>query len=223
MSENEWNRLADEIENCTRCRLHASRRKVVIGEGNKLASVLFVGEAPGEKEDESGRPFVGPAGKLLTELIESVGFKREDFYITNILKCRPPANRDPQEDEIEKCLPYLLMQIKLIKPRIIVALGRHSARTLFKLAGLKWISMSVSHGRVYTAEILGVKVKIIPTYHPASALYNPSLKEDLERDFRDVIRVAIQEITESSQRKQQKSLFDYARSNKSTPPRKNVH
>ncbi len=208
MSSDPWSSLESEILNCTKCRLHAHRRRAVPGEGNRKSAVVFIGEAPGEKEDEQGRPFVGPAGKLLTELIESMGYRREDFYITNVVKCRPPENRDPEDDEIEACLPYLLRQLDLIKPKLVVCLGRHSARSIFKLAGLKWTSMTSQHGRVYAAKLLGYGVKIIATYHPAAALYNPQLKGALEEDFKKSIKSAISEILEHKPAK--KTLLDYA-------------
>jgi DNA polymerase len=208
LSSDPWSNLEEEILNCTKCRLHAYRRRAVPGEGNKNSAVVFIGEAPGEKEDEQGRPFVGPAGKLLTELIESTGYRREDFYITNIVKCRPPENRDPEEDEIEACLPYLMRQLELIKPKLIVCLGRHSARTIFRLAGLKWTSMTSQHGRVYSARLLGFSIKIIPTYHPAAALYNPQLRSALEEDFKKTIKSIVAEITEA--RPAKKTLLDYS-------------
>lgn len=212
---NNWSDLEKEILSCAKCRLHMYRKKAVPGEGNKKAVLVFVGEAPGEKEDETGRPFVGSAGKLLTELIELMGFKREDFYITNVVKCRPPGNRDPQDDEIETCLPYLQSQLQMIRPKIIVALGRHAARTLFKLAGLKWISMTGSHGKLYPGKILGVDVKIIPTYHPASALYNPPIRRILEEDFKNVIKPAIEEVLSERPKKTYKTLFDFTKFNAS--------
>ncbi|MCY0868239.1 MAG: type-4 uracil-DNA glycosylase [Desulfurococcus sp.] len=184
----EWSELINAIASCRKCRLSEYRRNPVPGEGNPNSKIMFIGEAPGEKEDEVGRPFVGPAGRLLTELIESIGFKREDVYITNIVKCRPPGNRDPEEDEIEACLPYLIKQIELIKPKLIVALGRHAARTLFRIAGLKWSNMSEMHGKPYSARIAGLHVFIVPTFHPAAALYNPGLKSTLEEDFKTTIK-----------------------------------
>ncbi len=208
-ARSEWARLESEILNCTRCRLHTSRRKAVPGEGNVSSQVVFIGEAPGEKEDEAGRPFVGPAGKLLTELIELIGFKREDFYITNVIKCRPPGNREPQDDEIEACLPYLIRQLQLIKPKLIVALGRHAGRTLFRLTGLKWTSITASHGHVFHGKIAGLSVKVVPTYHPASALYNPSLKKTLEEDFKKSIKPAIEEALSLSPKRHYKTLFDF--------------
>lgn len=192
--------------------MHESRRRAVPGEGNRNSIAVFIGEAPGEKEDEQGRPFVGAAGKFLTELIESIGFRRQDFYITNIVKCRPPGNRDPLDDEIQTCLPYLLRQLGLLKPRIIIALGRHAGRVLFSLTGLKWISMTAHHGKVFNAKLLGLEIKIIPTYHPASALYNPSLKKIVEEDFKNTIKRTIEEeLKPESQRKQSRTLFDFTR------------
>ncbi len=183
-----WEAIEEEIRTCRRCPLHAFRRNAVPGEGRRDAEVMFVGEAPGRVEDETGRPFVGAAGKLLTSLIEGMGLRREDVYITNIIKCRPPGNRDPEQDEIRACIPYLKRQLALIKPRVVVALGRHAARTLFEAAGLKWRSMAKDHGKPLAAELWGVKVHLYPTYHPAAALYNPRLKESLERDFENLAR-----------------------------------
>lgn len=205
-----WSKLEEEILKCTRCRLYLSRKNPVPGEGDRQASIFLVGEAPGEKEDESGRPFIGPAGKLLTELIESIGLRREKVYITNIVKCRPPGNRDPERDEIEACLPYLIRQIKLIKPKIIIALGRHAARALFELTGLKWINMTRQHGKTYSTRLLGLEVKIIPTYHPASALYNPSLRRIIEEDFRKVIKSTIEEtLVKPGKAKTHVTLLDF--------------
>lgn len=207
----EWRRLREEIETCNKCELHKYRKKAVPGDGDINSPVIFIGEAPGREEDETGKPFVGAAGKLLTQLIESMGYKRDEFYITNVVKCRPPNNRDPLDEEIESCLPYLLRQIKLIKPKAIITLGRHASRTLFSLAGLKWISMSSQHGKVYEAIIDGLDVKIIPTFHPASALYNPGLKKHLEMDFANVIKRTIEEIKMAKQGERRKSLFDFVK------------
>lgn len=175
--------LVKEIKECNKCPLHLYRRNPVPGEGSCTAEIMFVGEAPGSKEDETGRPFVGAAGKLLTQLLESIGIKRSDVYITNIVKCRPPNNRDPAPEEIEKCSPYLITQIKMIRPKIIVALGRHSAKFLFSRAGLRWTNMRALHGKVFRARIADVEVNLMATYHPAAALYSPKLRPDLEKDF----------------------------------------
>ncbi len=217
----DYDTLVKEIMECKKCRLHKSRTNPVPGEGPIKANVMVVGEAPGRKEDEQGRPFVGPAGQLLTRLLELAGLKRSEVYITNVVKCRPPGNRDPREDEIETCLPYLLKQIELIKPKVIIAVGRHAARTLYTLASLKWYSMSKQHGEVREAMIASVKVKIIPTYHPAAALYKPPIREILEKDFRGPIAEAIRSIKHSSSRpmRKQLSLFDFmseSRSNSSS-------
>lgn len=207
----EWKSLEEEIRGCRKCRLANSRTNPVPGEGNKGSRVMFVGEAPGRKEDESGRPFVGPAGQLLTELIEKIGVKREDVYITNVVKCRPPNNRDPMDDEIEACLPYLLRQIKLINPSVIVALGRHSARTLFSLMGLEFNSMRAQHGKPVKGRIEGVEVIVIPTFHPASALYNPQLKSELERDFVEVIKTELDKLKERPREAARRTLLDFVK------------
>ncbi len=191
--EKAYKDLVRRIMECKRCPLHRTRKNPVPGEGPLNADVMFVGEAPGRNEDEQGRPFVGAAGNLLNKLLEEAGLKRNEVYITNVVKCRPPGNRDPTDEEIEACLPYLVEQIKIIRPRVIVALGRYSARTLFRLAGLKWESMSKQHGRVYDATIAGVRVKLVATYHPAAALYRPPLRETLAEDFRTVLSRLVRE------------------------------
>lgn len=204
--ENEWRVLVDEIMNCKKCELHKYRKNAVPGEGSLNSHIIFVGEAPGAQEDEVGRPFVGAAGKLLTELIHGIGLKREEIYITNIVKCRPPGNRDPEDLEIEACSPYLLRQIMLIKPKVIIALGRHSAKYLFTKAGLSWRNMSTMHGKVYDAMILGLRVKLIATYHPAAALYNPNLRSILQDDFVIIGREIRKTLHEDTGRK---TLLDY--------------
>ncbi|MCE4628547.1 MAG: uracil-DNA glycosylase [Desulfurococcales archaeon] len=184
MREEEYKRLVEEIRNCTKCRLHATRKNPVPGEGPLDADIMLVGEAPGKREDELGRPFVGRAGELLNALLGLAGLRREDVYITNVVKCRPPGNRDPREDEIAACLPYLIRQIQIIAPKVIVALGRHAGRTLYSLAGKKWPGIKRAHGRAIPARIAGVSVTLYATYHPAAALYNPELRSVLEEDFR---------------------------------------
>ncbi len=208
---NEWDDLINQIMNCRKCILYKTRKNPVPGEGNRNADLVFIGEAPGAREDETGRPFVGAAGKLLTELIESIGLSREEVYITNIVKCRPPRNRDPREEEVSACLPYLIKQIRLIRPKIIVALGRHAGRTLFELAGLKWTSMARMHGRVFDAIVAGVPVKLTVTYHPAAALYNPRLRGSLERDFRETIKSLLDQLSpkEAGRGVRQRTLFEY--------------
>ena len=208
MLSSNWDELIKEIMSCKKCDLYKYRKNPVPGEGRLDADIMFIGEAPGAQEDERGRPFVGAAGKLLTELIESIGLKREEVYITNVVKCRPPNNRDPTEEEIEACSPYLIRQIQLIKPKIIIALGRHAGRFLFTNAGLKWRNMTVMHGKVYDAELFGVKTKLLATYHPAAALYYPKLRPELEKDF-TTIKKLYEEVVKGGQKKSRRTLLDY--------------
>jgi uracil-DNA glycosylase len=179
MRDNESAELASvhsEIMGCTRCELHKSRKNAVPGEGPVDARIMFVGEGPGQNEDEQGRPFVGAAGKLLTELLESIGLSRSEVFITNIVKCRPPGNRAPRKPEIEACNPYLISQIRLVKPRIVCALGTPAIATLL---GEEY-SATKAHGR----PVSKADFTILPMYHPAAALYDASLKEVLASDFR---------------------------------------
>lgn len=180
---NELDRIAGEIRACKRCPLHKGRINAVPGEGNPRAEVMLIGEAPGRNEDIQGRPFVGAAGRLLTQLLSSIGLSREEVFITNVVKCRPPNNRDPRPEEIKACLPYLRRQVKVIDPDIIVALGRHSSLTLLRLAGREESSIMRIRGKVYEVELFGERRKLLVTLHPAAALYNPKLKPLLERDF----------------------------------------
>ena len=157
----------------------------VIGEGSHEAEIMFVGEAPGENEAKTGRPFCGRAGKLLDELLASVGIERKDVYITNILKDRPPANRDPEPSEIDLYAPFLDRQIEIIKPKIIATLGRFSMGYIMNRYGLEWELAPISnlHGKLFETEIAGEKVKVLPLYHPAAAIYNQLLKTTLLEDF----------------------------------------
>ncbi|RLE65903.1 MAG: uracil-DNA glycosylase [Thermoprotei archaeon] len=176
-------KLEEEIKKCTKCPLHASRKNAVPGEGNPEAIIMFIGEAPGRNEDLEGRPFVGAAGRLLTNLIENIGLRREDVYITNVVKCRPPNNRDPKPEEIKACSPYLDRQINCIAPRIIVTLGRHSTKYLLEKNGYNFRSILKIHGKIYNIKIGYIDIKLIPTLHPAAALYNPRFVKILEEDF----------------------------------------
>lgn len=178
--------LESKIKICTRCDLYRTRTNAVPGEGPSNADVMLVGEAPGYWEDQKGRPFVGAAGKFLNELLGTAGLKREDVFIGNILKCRPPNNRDPTDDEIETCSPYLQKQIRLIKPRLIVALGRFAAGTLLG----RPVSMRRSHGTLADCSYGGWYGKLFISYHPAAALYGTN-RNLLEEDFKklgDVVK-----------------------------------
>ncbi|MGC8606040.1 MAG: type-4 uracil-DNA glycosylase [Vulcanisaeta sp.] len=184
-----YDELVQLMLSCTKCDLHTTRKRVVPGEGPLNARIMIIGEAPGEKEDEEGRPFVGAAGQLLTKLLSNVGIRREEVYITNIVKCRPPGNRDPEPNEIEACKPYLITQIFMIKPQVIICLGRHSAREILVMAGYpeKSVSnISSIRGKVFNVRLGDLNVKVLPTYHPAAALYNPKLRGVIEDDLRKI-------------------------------------
>lgn len=166
------------VEKCAKCGLAKTRTRTVFGTGSTHPPVLFIGEAPGAEEDRQGLPFVGRAGQLLTKMLEAIGFRREDVYITNVLKCRPPGNRDPQPGEVDCCEPYLLEQLALLKPRLICALGRHAAQTLLKTdIGINKLRGSFHdyHG-----------IKILPTFHPAYLLRNPPDKRKSWEDLKKV-------------------------------------
>ena len=165
-----------ELGECSRCRLHEGRNHVVFGEGDPHAILVFVGEGPGKEEDLQGKPFVGRAGELLTRIIEAIELTREDVYIANIIKCRPPNNRDPKPDEIQTCIPFLIRQLEAIKPRIICALGTFAAQTLLGIED----RISALRGRFH--EYQGAK--LMPTYHPAFLLRNPQFKRDVWEDMK---------------------------------------
>ena len=164
---------------CTRCRLSQGRTQVVFGAGNPRADLMFVGEAPGFHEDKQGVPFVGQAGKLLDGLLQGVALRREDVYIANVLKCRPPGNRDPQPDEIESCEPHLFRQIELIEPKVIATLGNFAT----KLLSGRPLGITRVHGQEQALTIAGRSVVLYPLYHPAAALYTPAMLKVLEGDF----------------------------------------
>ncbi|WP_456370259.1 type-4 uracil-DNA glycosylase [Geoglobus sp.] len=177
--------IVRDILACKNCSLHLTKKNYVPGEGSEVARVMFIGEAPGREEDEQGRPFVGNAGKLLTSLIErELGLSRKDVYITNVLKCRPPNNRDPYEEEIDACFPHLIRQIDAIRPDVIVCLGRHSARTVFEHFELPFTTISRERGILREKLIDGRRTFFMATYHPAAALYRPPLRDVMEEDFR---------------------------------------
>jgi len=171
--------IRTDLGDCTRCPLHAQgRTQIVFGVGNPEADLMFVGEAPGADEDIQGFPFVGRAGQLLTKIIEAIGLRREDVYIANVIKCRPPGNRNPEPDEVATCEPFLFRQIDVIKPKVIVALGKFGAQTLLRTLD----PISRLRGRVYDYR----GAKLIPTFHPAYLLRNPSSKREVWEDMKRV-------------------------------------
>jgi uracil-DNA glycosylase len=175
-------RIRDDIgPNCTRCKLHKGRTKIVFGVGNPKAELVFVGEGPGRDEDAQGEPFVGRAGKLLTQMIEAMGLRRQDVYICNVVKCRPPENRLPEKDEIATCSPYLLRQLEVIGPKVICCLGSCSAQTMLQT------TEGISRFRGQWFDFRGSK--LIATYHPAYLLRNPAAKGEVWKDLQKVMAV----------------------------------
>lgn len=173
-----------DLQGCMRCKLCMGRKTVVVGEGHPHADLMFIGEGPGEQEDIQGRPFVGAAGQLLDRMIEAMGIRREQVYIANVVKCRPPGNRNPEPDEIEACSPFLQRQIRLIQPKIIVALGKFAAQTLLQTdRGILSI-----RGKFQEFKLGEGRVKLMPTLHPAYLLRNPDAKRDAWADLQLVAR-----------------------------------
>ena len=178
--------LESKIRVCKLCELWKTRTNPVIGEGSISTGIMFIGEAPGYYEDLQGRPFVGKAGRILDELLRSVALERADVYITNVLKCRPPGNRNPKPEEIVACAPYLDYQLAIIEPEVIVTLGSFSLSYIFHKFGLKPDKISKIHGRVFTVSTISGVKRIISLYHPAVATYNPGMKEVLKEDFKQL-------------------------------------
>lgn len=178
--------IAAEIKVCVQCPLSQDRKNAVPGEGNLEAKVIFVGEAPGYWEDVKGLPFVGSAGKVLDGLLAGIGLERESVFITNVVKCRPPRNREPKPAEVETCTSlYLNQQISLVKPKMVVTLGRHSTAYVLSKAGFDTVlSITDLHGKASNVKFLDLSLTVLPMFHPASVLHDPKYKEDLENDFR---------------------------------------
>jgi uracil-DNA glycosylase family 4 len=174
-------KILTDIGECTRCKLHRGRTKLVFGDGNPKAELVFVGEGPGRDEDAQGLPFVGRAGKLLTQMIEAMGLQRKDVYICNVVKCRPPENRTPEKDEVETCSPFLLRQLDAIAPKVIVCLGSVATQTLLET------NRGISHFRGQWLDFRGRK--LLATYHPAYLLRNPSAKGEVWKDLQKVMAV----------------------------------
>jgi uracil-DNA glycosylase family 4 len=185
------NNVASEVVICIKCDLSKTRRKAAPGTGNTETKILLIGEAPGESEDIKGEPFVGSAGKFLDELLNQISLSRNDVFITNIVKCRPPNNRDPLPTEIETCTPYLNRQIGTLEPKFIITLGRHSTAYIFSKTNLPFTSITQTRGKTYDTSLLGLKITIFPTFHPAAALYHARYKDQLQKDF-DQIKIELQ-------------------------------
>jgi uracil-DNA glycosylase family 4 len=178
--------IRSELGDCRRCKLHRGRRTLVFGEGNENAELMLIGEGPGYDEDIQGRPFVGRAGQLLTKILQSIGVQREEAYIANIIKCRPPQNRNPEPDEIRSCHPFLLKQIQAIRPRIICALGTFAAQTLLRTDS----RITALRGKVCDFSGAGFSgIRIIPTYHPAYLLRNPEKKREVWEDMKQIAQI----------------------------------
>jgi uracil-DNA glycosylase len=172
-------KVREDLGECTRCKLHKTRDKIVFGDGSAKAQLVFVGEGPGADEDAQGLPFVGRAGKLLTQMIEAMGLQRSDVYICNVVKCRPPGNRQPEPDEVEKCSPFLFRQLDVLQPKVIVCLGATAAQTLLQT------NRGISHFRGQWMDFRGYKM--LATYHPAYLLRNPAAKGDVWKDLQKVM------------------------------------
>lgn len=178
----ELKKIAEDISKCSKCQLCSERTNTVPGYGHPKAKILFIGEGPGKDEDLQGKPFVGAAGRLLTELIESIGLSREDVFITNVVKCRPPGNRDPFQEEVDACYSFLSRQLKEIKPLLVVTLGRHSTARF-----LPDVKISEVHGKPKVFKGIWQKLQVyLPLYHPAFALYDPKNKVILMEDFKKI-------------------------------------
>jgi len=180
-----YKNLEEKIKKCCSCLLRRTCSQIVPGEGNPKAEILFIGEAPGAEEDKQGLPFVGAAGKFLNQMLGAINLKREDVFIANVLKCRPPGNRDPMPEEVAACWPWLLEQIKTIKPKLIVLLGRHAMERFLPNQKISQI-----HGTAVRRELPGVGKQVFYVlYHPAAALYQGSLREVLISDFKKIPKV----------------------------------
>jgi uracil-DNA glycosylase len=182
-------KVREDLGECTRCKLHSTRHKIVFGDGNPKAELVFVGEGPGADEDAQGLPFVGRAGKLLTQMIEAMGLQRKDVYICNVVKCRPPGNRQPEEDEVSTCSPFLFRQIDVIAPKVIVCLGAVAAKALLQT------NRGISQFRGEWLEFRGRK--LLATYHPAYLLRNPPAKSEVWKDLQKVMAVLGLEVKKS--------------------------
>lgn len=184
LKKDEMEKIIDLVNNCKKCILHSTRNKPVVGEGSLNARIMFIGEGPGHYEDYEGKPFVGKAGKILDELLDSIGLKKNEIYISNLIKCRPPNNRNPLKNEIQMCSEFLDKQIKIIQPKVIVPLGNFAISYIFKKYNLKFSKISSIHGKIFFVNTNFGTVKIIPIFHPAATIYKRDIKNILLEDFK---------------------------------------
>jgi uracil-DNA glycosylase len=206
-AEEELQTIATEVSTCTQCKLHAGRLKAVPGEGPANAELMFIGEGPGFHEDQQGRPFVGAAGKFLEELLAYAGYRREQVFIGNVVKCRPPGNRDPEPDELQACSDYLERQIAALNPRIIVTLGRYSMARFFPNA-----KISAMHGQARQIDLGDTPRIVVAMFHPAAALHQQSLRATVVADFKKLPEIiararAAAPLTADDEPPQQMSMF----------------
>lgn len=198
--------IAGLVSDCQRCSLHKTKTKDVPGVGAENVELMFIGEAPGKAEDEQGEPFVGAAGKFLNEMLAEIGIERKDVFIGNVLKHRPPNNRDPLPNEIDACWPYLSKQIEIINPKLIIFLGRHALNRFFPT-----FSISQVHGQAFRKEFNAQKRTFLALYHPAAALYNGGMRETLKEDFRKIPKIlekiTLEEKPEIKSKLNQEKLF----------------
>ena len=185
-AEEERIAIDETVRTCARCPLAETRTNAVPGAGPVSARILFIGEAPGRNEDQQGIPFVGRAGSILDGLLAGIGVGRDEVFITNIVKCRPPKNRDPTTEEIETCRPYLERQLSLICPEVIVPLGRFAMRWVLESYGITPGPISEVHGKVFQVQNTGCEQVVIPVYHPAATIYRPAFREVLAADFKTI-------------------------------------
>lgn len=196
-------KLNKEMAACDKCILRSTCNRVVPGEGSAEAEIMFIGEGPGQKEDELGRPFVGAAGKFLDEMLGIINLKREDVYIANVVKCRPPGNRDPFPEEAESCWPWLEKQIEIIDPKLIVMLGRHSMERFLPNQKISQI-----HGKAMRRNIPGLGTRVFyALYHPAAALYNGGMRDLLIKDFKQIPKV-LEAVKKSENEKKNEDVPD---------------
>ena len=184
MQENNIKKINNEIRSCEKCNLYKTKKNYVLGSGFLNSNLIFVGEAPGYNEDLKGIPFVGKAGKILDELLNSINIDRKNVYITNILKCRPPKNRNPLSNEIKQCTKYLDEEINIIKPTVISPLGNFASKFILEKYDFNFEKISLTHGKILRKKLKYGNINIIPQYHPAVAVYNKNMIKTLEKDFK---------------------------------------